>query len=565
MSPQKKSEVDKKMATMGQMNGQPVVILSEGSRRTLGRDAQRMNITAGRLVAEAVRTTLGPKGMDKMLVNNLGDVVITNDGATIMNEMDIQHPAAKMLVEVSKAQEDEVGDGTTTAVVLAGELLKRAEDLLDQEIHPTVIVHGYKLGNEKAQEILQKVADSVSPDDKETLLKIAATSMTGKSAEHARDPLAKLSVDAVLAVSEKVDGKIRVDKDNIQIEKKQGGSVNDSELLLGVIIDKERLHTGMPERVKSAKIALLDAAIEIKETETDAEIQITDPSKLKDFLDQEEKMLKDMVEKVKKSGANVLFCQKGVDDVAQHFLAKAGIFAARRVKKSDMEKLARATGARIVSSLDDLSEKDIGHSGNVEERKIAGDKMIFVTECKNPKAVSLLVRGGTEHVVDEAERALEDSIGAISATLETGKVVAGGGAIEIEVAKQLRDYAQKVGGREQLALNAFADAIESIPRALAENAGLDPIDILVDLKSKHEDPANKWYGLDALDGKSKDMKKLGVLEPVKIKTQAIKSASEAASMILRIDDVISAKASSAGGQGGMPGMGGHGMEGGELD
>ncbi len=548
------------MATMGQMNGQPVVILSEGSRRTLGRDAQRMNITAGRIVAESVRTTLGPKGMDKMLVNNLGDVVISNDGATILSEMDIQHPAAKMLVEVSKAQEDEVGDGTTTAVVIAGELLKRAEDLLDQDIHPTVIVHGYKIGNEKAQEILNKIAETISQEDRDVLTKIATTSMTGKSAEHARDPLAKLAVDAVLAVAEKEDGKYSVDKDNIQVEKKQGGAVSDSELLLGVIIDKERLHTGMPERVKNAKIALLDAAIEIKETETDAEIQITDPSKLSDFLAQEEKMLKDMVEKVKKSGANVLLCQKGVDDVAQHFLAKAGIFAARRVKKSDMEKLSRATGARIVSSLDDLTDKDLGNAGNVQERKIAGDKMIFVTECKNPKAVSLLIRGGTEHVVDEAERAIDDAIGSLSATLETGKIVAGGGSVEIEVAKQLREYAQKVGGREQLALNAFADAIESVPRALAENAGLDPIDILVDLRSKHGEVANKWVGVDVLDGKSKDMKKLGILEPLKIKTQAIKSASEAASMILRIDDVISAKASSGGGgmPGGMPGMGGHG-------
>jgi len=549
------------MATMGQMNGQPVVILSEGSRRTLGRDAQRMNITAGRIVAESVRTTLGPKGMDKMLVNNLGDVVITNDGATILNEMDIQHPAAKMLVEISKAQEDEVGDGTTTAVVIAGELLKRAEDLLDQEIHPTVIVHGYKLGNEKAQEILNKIAENLTPGDKETLLKIATTSMTGKSAEHARDPLAKLAVDAVLAVAEKFDNKTVVDKDNIQVEKKQGGSVSDSELLLGVIIDKERLHTGMPERVKNAKIALLDAAIEIKETETDAEIQITDPSKLQEFLQQEEKMLRDMVEKVKKSGATVLFCQKGIDDVAQHFLSKAGIFGARRVKKSDMEKLSRATGARIVSSLDDLSASDVGHAGNVEERKIAGDKMIFVTDCKNPKAVSLLIRGGTEHVVDEAERAIEDAIGSLTATLETGKIVAGGGSVEIEVAKQLRDYAQKVGGREQLALNAFAESIESIPRALAENAGLDPIDILVDLRSKHDDPANKWVGIDVFDGKSKDMKKLGVIEPLKTKTQAIKSASEATSMILRIDDVISAKSSSGGGMpGGMPGMGGHGED-----
>ncbi len=552
-------------ARMAQLGGQPILILSEGSRRTTGRDAQRMNITAGRVVAESVRTTLGPKGMDKMLVDNLGDVVITNDGATILGEMDIQHPAAKMLVEVSKAQEDEVGDGTTTAVVIAGELLKRAEDLLDQEIHPTVIVRGYKLGNEKAQEVLSKIGENVSSDDRKTLEKIAITAMTGKSAERAREPLARLAVDAVLRVADKVDGKLKIDKDNVKVEKKQGGSTDDSELILGVIIDKERVHSGMAEQVKNAKIALLDAAIEIKETETDAEIQITDPKKLKDFLDQEEKMLKDMVEKVKKSGANVLFCQKGIDDVAQHYLAKAGVFAVRRVKKSDMEKLARATNARIVSSLEDLSEKDLGHAGNVEERKIAGEKMVFVTDCKNPKAVSILIRGGTEHVVDEVNRALDDAIGGVAAALEVGKIVAGGGAVEMEVAKYIRDYAQQVGGREQLALSAFADAIESIPRALAENAGLDPIDILVNLRSAHEKSGNKWVGIDVFDGKTKNMYEFGVIEPLKIKTQAIKSASEAAEMILRIDDVISAKSTGGGAPGGAPGGMPGGEEGGEYE
>ncbi|HIJ98906.1 TPA: TCP-1/cpn60 chaperonin family protein [archaeon] len=551
---------------MAQLGGQPILILSEGSRRTVGRDAQRMNITAGRVVAEAVRTTLGPKGMDKMLVDNLGDVVITNDGATILGEMDIQHPAAKMLVEVSKAQEDEVGDGTTTAVVIAGELLKRAEDLLDQDIHPTVIVRGYKLGNEKAQEVLGKIGENISSEDRKSLENIAITAMTGKSAERASESLAKLAVDAVLRVADKVDGKLKIDKDNVKVEKKQGGSIADSELILGVIIDKERVHSGMAEHVKNAKVALLDAAIEIKETETDAEIQITDPSKLKDFLDQEEKMLKDMVEKVKKSGANVLFCQKGIDDVAQHYLAKAGIFAVRRAKKSDMEKLARATGGRVVSSLEDLSEKDLGHAGNVEEKKIAGEKMVFVTDCKNPKAVSILIRGGTDHVVDEVNRALDDAIGGVTAALEVGKIVGGGGSVEMEVAKHVKDYAQQVGGREQLALNAFAEAIESIPRALAENAGLDPIDVLVNLRSVHEKSGNKWMGIDVFDGKTKNMFDLGVIEPLKIKTQAIKSASEAAEMILRIDDVISAKSGGGGGApGGMPGGMPGGEEGGEYE
>ena len=553
-------------ARMAQLGGQPILILSEGSRRTVGRDAQRMNITAGRVVAEAVRTTLGPKGMDKMLVDNLGDVVITNDGATILGEMDIQHPAAKMLVEVSKAQEDEVGDGTTTAVVIAGELLKRAEDLLDQDIHPTVIVRGYKLGNEKAQEVLGKIGENISSEDRKSLENIAITAMTGKSAERASESLAKLAVDAVLRVADKVDGKLKIDKDNVKVEKKQGGSIADSELILGVIIDKERVHSGMAEHVKNAKVALLDAAIEIKETETDAEIQITDPSKLKDFLDQEEKMLKDMVEKVKKSGANVLFCQKGIDDVAQHYLAKAGIFAVRRAKKSDMEKLARATGGRVVSSLEDLSEKDLGHAGNVEEKKIAGEKMVFVTDCKNPKAVSILIRGGTDHVVDEVNRALDDAIGGVTAALEVGKIVGGGGSVEMEVAKHVKDYAQQVGGREQLALNAFAEAIESIPRALAENAGLDPIDVLVNLRSVHEKSGNKWMGIDVFDGKTKNMFDLGVIEPLKIKTQAIKSASEAAEMILRIDDVISAKSGGGGGApGGMPGGMPGGEEGGEYE
>ncbi len=549
-----------------QLSGQPIVILSDKAQRTIGRDAQRMNISAGRIVADAVRTTLGPKGMDKMLVDNLGDIVITNDGATILSEMDIQHPAAKMLVEVSKAQEDEVGDGTTTAVVVSGELLKKAEDLLDQNIHPTVIVHGYRIANDLSQKILNEIAEDVSSSDKDKLQKIAMTAMTGKSAERAREKLAKLAVDAVTLVADESNGKVTIDQDNIKIETREGGSIDDTELIKGVIIDKERVHSGMPEHVKDAKIALVDSALEVKETETDAEIQITDPAKLKEFLNQEEAMLREMVGKIKSAGANVLFCQKGIDDIAQHFLAKEGIFAVRRVKKSDMEKLARATGGRIVTSLDDLTGKDLGEAGSVEEKKISGEEMVFVTDCKSPKAVSLLVRGGTEHVVEEVKRGLEDAIGGVAAALEVGKIVGGGGAVEIELSKRIKDEAERIGGREQLALTAFAEALEVIPRSLAENAGLDPIDKLVELKAAHENSEQKWFGLDVFEGKVKNMFEDGVIEPLKIKTQAIKSASEAVEMILRIDDVISAKdlnkESGApqmppGGMGGIGGMGGY--------
>jgi len=511
-----------------------------------------MNIMAGRIVAEAVRSTLGPKGMDKMLVDSLGDVVITNDGATILKEMDIQHPAAKMMVEVSKAQEDEVGDGTTTAVVIAGELLKKAEDLLDMDIHPTVVARGYRMANDEAQKFLESNADTVAKDDTASLEKIAMTAMTGKSAERARESLAKLAVEAVSLVADESNGKLTIDTDNIKLEKKEGGSIDDSELIKGLIIDKERVHSSMPTRVASAKIALVDSALEIKKTETDAKYNINDPTQLQGFLDHEEGMLKKMVESVKNSGATVLFCQKGIDDIAQHFLAKDGIFAVRRVKKSDMEKLARATGGKVVSSLGDLKSEDLGNAGNVEERKIGGDEMVFITDCVSPKAVSVLVRGGTEHVVDEVERALQDAIGGVAASLETGKVVAGGGAIEIELAKALKLTAEKVSGREQLAMNAFAEAIEIIPRTLAENAGLDTIDKLVELRSSHEKPEGKYNGLDVFDNKVKDMKVEGVIEPLKIKTQAIKSASEAAEMILRIDDVISAK--NMGGDGGAPAM-----------
>jgi archaeal chaperonin len=542
---------------MSGMGGQPILVLPEGTFRSLGKTAQHANIAAAKAVADAVRTTLGPKGMDKMLVDSMGDIVITNDGVTILEEMQIEHPAAKMMVEVAKTQNEEVGDGTTTAAVLAGELLKKAEDLLDQNIHPTVITKGYKIAREKALEVLDKISEKIGVENKSELLKIAMTSMTGKSAERASDNLSEVVVEAVKTVMENSE----VDKENIKLEKKQGGSSEDTELIKGVLIDKEISHPAMPKKVKYAKIALLDSSMEIEKTETDAQIQITSPDQLQGYLDQEEKILKDMVNKVALSGCNVLFCQKGIDDVAQHYLAKKGIAAARRVKKSDMEKLARATGGKIVSNISDLSESDLGLAGIVEEKKVSGEQMIFVRECKNPKAVSILIRGGTEHVVDEVQRAIEDAIGAVSSALEVGKMVAGGGAPEEAVAKELREFAQSFSGREQLAVLAFADAMEVIPRTLSENAGLDPIDMLVNLRSAHED-GKKTYGIDVYEGKVVDMKAQGVIEPLKTKTQAIKSASEAAEMILRIDDIISAGKLERGGmpQGMPPGMGGMGEE-----
>lgn len=543
--------------TMGQLGGQPVLILPEGTLRTRGKTAQENNIAAAKAVADAVRTTLGPKGMDKMLVDSIGDIVITNDGVTILQEMEIEHPAAKMLVEVAKTQNEEVGDGTTTAAVIAGELLKKAGELLDQDIHPTVIIRGYNLALKRAIEVLEKMAKPVSIDDKEMLKKIALTSMSGKSGYGNVEKSADLVVEAVTMIAEKKNNKITIDTENIKREKKQGGSSEDTELIKGILIDKEVVHPGMPKQVKDAKIALVDAALEVKETETDAQIQITDPLKLQAFIEQEEKLLKDMVEKIAKSGANVLFCQKGIDDAAQHYLAKKGILAARRVKKSDMEALAKATGGRVVTSLDDLESKDLGYAKLVEEQKVGDEQMIFVRDCKNPKAVSILVRGGTEHVVDEVDRAIEDAIGAVSSAIEIGKIVPGGGAPEAEVARELRKYAETLKGREQLAVNAFADALEIIPRSLAENGGLDPIDTLVSLRAEHEH-GNSQIGVNVFDGGVMDMLKAGVVEPLKVKTQALKSAAEASEMILRIDDVISASKLDKGAGPQMPsgGMGG---------
>ncbi|AFL96184.1 chaperonin subunit alpha [Thermococcus cleftensis] len=545
---------------MAQLSGQPVVILPEGTQRYVGRDAQRLNILAARIIAETVRTTLGPKGMDKMLVDSLGDVVVTNDGATILDRIDLQHPAAKMMVEVAKTQDKEAGDGTTTAVVIAGELLRKAEELLDQNIHPSIIVKGYTMAAEKAQEILEEIAIEVTPDDEGTLMKIAMTSITGKNAESHKELFARLAVEAVKQVAEKKDGKYVVDIDNIKIEKKAGESVEESELVRGVVIDKERVHPRMPTKVENAKIALINEALEVKKTETDAKINITSPDQLMSFLEQEEKMLKEMVDQIAATGANVLFVQKGIDDLAQHYLAKYGIMAVRRVKKSDMEKLAKATGAKIVTNVKDLTPEDLGYAELVEERKIAGESMIFVEGCKNPKAVTILIRGGTEHVIDEVERALEDAIKVVKDVMEDGYVLPAGGAGEIELSIRLDEYAKAVGGKEALAIEAFAEALKIIPKTLAENAGLDTVEMLVRVISEHKN-RGKSIGIDVFEGEPADMLAKGIIEPLRVKKQAIKSASEAAIMILRIDDVIAAKISKPeGGQGGgMPGgMGGMG-------
>lgn len=531
---------------MAQQQIQPIFILPEGTQRTTGKNAQRVNIMAAKLVAETVRTTLGPRGMDKMLVDSLGDVIVTNDGVTILKEMSIEQPCAKMLVEVAKTQEDEVGDGTTTAVVLAGELLKQAEGLLEQNIHPTVIARGYRLAEGKAQAVLKGMAETITEKDDDVLKKIAVTAMTGKGAENSKDLLAGLAVKAVKCVIEHTpEGKLEIDRDHIKLEKKVGAGVEDSKLIRGIVIDKERVHSAMPKNLAHAKIALIDSAVEIKSTETDAKIQISDPSQMQAFLDQEEHMLRDMVEHISKSGATVVFCQKGIDDMAQHFMAKKGLFAARRVKKSDMEALALATGARIVTNLDDLSKEDLGYAGRVYEEKVGDEDMVYIEDCKNPKSVTILLRGGTEHVADEIKRAMEDAIGDSIAALTNGKVVAGAGAPEIELARQLRQFADSLSGREQLAVLAFATAMEIIPRTLAENAGLDPIDVLTELKAAH-DKGKRWAGVDVSTGKVMDAWKEGVIEPLKIKTQAVSSAAEVSTMILRIDDVIAAQAGRAG-------------------
>ncbi|MAF99218.1 MAG: thermosome subunit [Nanoarchaeota archaeon] len=537
-------------------NVQPIFIMPEDTKRTTGKDAQRNNILAAKAVAQTVRTTLGPKGMDKMIVDSMSDVTVTNDGVTILNEMQIEHPAAKMVVEVAKAQEEAIGDGTTTAVILSGELLKKAEDLLDQEIHPTIIARGYRLAEEHAQKLLTGMADMVTLEDEETLKKVAITAMTGKGAETAKEHLASLAVKAVRSIAERHDTGNIVERDNVKVEKRVGAPADKSELIQGILIDKEKVHDAMSSKVENAKIALLDFSLEIKNTEIDAKIQITDPNQLQAFLDQEEKTLRDMVQKIRMAGVTVVFCQKGIDDLVQHFLAKENILAARRVKKSDMEKLAKATNGKVVSNLNDLTSEDLGNAGLVRAEKIGDEDMIFVEQCVNPKAVTLLVRGGTDHVVEEIKRAVEDALGDVVATVRDGKIVAGAGATEIELAKGLRQYASSLRGREQLAVQAFADAVEVVPRTLAENAGLDPIDVLTKLRSANEQ--HKWSGIDVFTGDVMNAMEKGVIEPLKIKTQAISSAAEVAEMILRIDDVVLSSKNNGPAMppGGMPPMGG---------
>ena len=520
--------------------GQPVLILKEGTSRSRGKEAQKNNIAAALAVADTIKTTLGPRGMDKMLIDSMGDITITNDGATILDEIDVGHPAAKMMVEIAKTQDDMVGDGTTTVVVLSGELLRKAEDLLEQNIHPTVIVSGYRKAVKKAIEVLEKVAIPVDLGDRETLKKVAMTSMRSKAVSPARDFLAEIAIDAVNHVSEKRGDSMLADIDNIQVVKKEGKSILDTMLVMGVILDKEVVHAGMPKRVEKAKIALLNAALEIKKTELSAEIRIRDPTQMKAFLDQETSMLSGMVEKIAAAGTNVLVCQKGIDDMAQHFLAKHGVLAVRRAKESDMEKLSRATGGKVVTNIDDLKPGDLGHAVLVEERKIGDDKMVFVEGCKDPKSVSLLIRAGLERMVDEAERAMKDALSVVADVVEKNKIVAGGGAVEAEIAKELHRYASKVGGREQMAISAFADAMEVIPKALSDNAGLESIDVLVNLRAAHEKPKGQFMGVDVFSGKIVDMYEEGVLEPLSVKEHAVKSAAEVASVILRIDDIVAA-------------------------
>ncbi|MEK6982025.1 MAG: thermosome subunit beta [Candidatus Micrarchaeota archaeon] len=538
-----------------QMNSEGTYVLPEGSQRILGRDAMRINIAIAYAVANIVKTTLGPKGMDKMLVSDLGDIVITNDGATILQEMNVDHPAAKLMVEIAKTQDKEVGDGTTTSVVLAGNLLKKAGDLLDQNIHPTSIIKGYELASKRAEQTLEKVAEKLNPDDIATLNKIGLVAMGSKGigTDDEKKKIADIVVSAVKQVSEKNGNKVVVDQELIKIEKKAGGEVMNTELIKGVLIDKEVVHSGMPKKVKDAKILLLDAALEIEKTEVDAKIEITSPDQMESFLKQEEKMLKDMVDKIVATGANVVFCQKGIDDLSQHYLAKKGVVAVRRVKKSDMEKLSRATGAKMATSLDDLKKEDLGFAGSIEEKRVGGEAMVFVEQCKDPKSVTIFVRGGTDHVVSEVERAIVDAKGAVSSALEDGLYVIGGGSVEMQLSKELNSYAVEIGGREQLAIQAYAEALESIPRTLAENAGIDPIDTIVSLRNKHKTDVGKFFGVDVMLGKVADLKEKGILEPAKVKRQAMTSATETARLILRIDDIISSRGKSGGmPPGGMP-------------
>ncbi len=551
------------MTLSTELAGTPVLILREGASRSRGREAQHANIMAAQIVAEAVKSALGPKGMDKMLVDSFGDVTITSDGRTVLDEMDIQHPAAKMMVEVAKTQDDEVGDGTTTAVIVAGELLDKAEDLIEKNVHPTVIIDGYRRAADKALEALEKIAISVKPNDKKFLKKVAMTAMASKLVAENREYLAEIAASAVLQVAEKTAEGYKVDIDDIKVEKKAGEALTDTKLINGIVLDKEVVHPGMPKRLEEAEIVLLDTALEIQKTEFDAKINIESPEQMDAFLKQEESMLREMVEKLISKGANVVVCQKGIDDLAQHFLARKNILAVRRVKKSDMEKLARATGGKIVTNLDDLTKRDLGYAKLVEERKIADDKMTFIEGCKDARSVTILIRGGTERIVDEAERSIHDALCVVRDVVREPKIIAGGGAPEMEVARQLREYGETLPGREQLAVAQFSEALESVPTTLAENAGLDPIDIISELRARHE-KGEVWAGVEVHDGKVRDMKGVGVFEPLAVKKQIIKSATEAASMILKIDDVIAsgkmrAPPTPPGGPGMPPGVGAPGM------
>ena len=541
----------------GSAGGMPVLILKEGASQTKGRDAQKNNMAAAKLISEVVRSSLGPRGMDKMLVDGLGDVTITNDGATILKEIDVQHPAAKMMVEISKATDNEVGDGTSSVVVLAGALIEKAEELITKDVHPTIIVDGYRKSALKSIEIFNHLAQKIDPGNKSELIRVARTSMQTKLVSRDSDELSEVVVNAALQVSEPNESAYIIDIDDVKVEKKTGGSLRDTKLIKGIVLDKEVVHGGMPKRVEKAKIALINSALEIEKTEFDAKININSPDQMKMFLDEENKMLKNMVDKIISSGANVAICQKGIDDVAQHYLAKSNVLSVRRVKESDMTKLSRATGARIVNNLEDLSSKDLGSADLVEERKVETDKWVFVEGCKHPKAVTILIRGGSQRVVDEAERSIHDALMVTKDVMEKPSIVAGGGSPESYVAGKLREWSSTLSGREQLAADKFAESLEVIPLALAENAGMDPIDTLTELRSK-QTKGSKWSGIDARGGKVVDMSKLDIVEPLSVKEQIIKSATEVASMILRIDDVIASSKSGGGPPGGgMPpgGMG----------
>ena len=541
------------MASIQQTPQGPVLVLKESALQQKGKDAQQNNIAAAKLVAELVRSSLGPRGLDKMLVDSLGDVTITNDGATILKEIDVQHPAAKMMVEISKTMDNEVGDGTTSSVVFGGALLAKAEELLKKDVHSSVIVEGYQAASEKSLEILSEMAKKIQPDDRESLLKIAKTSMQSKLISEDSDPLSKIVVDGVMKIAAKKDQKYTVDLDNIKVEKKSGGSIQDTQLIKGIVLDKEVVHSGMPTKIQSAKIALLNAALEVEKTEMSSEIRISDPTQMQMFLEEENRMLKSMVDKIHESGANVLLCQKGIDDIAQHYLAKHGILAVRRVKESDMIKLGKATGGRVTTNIDDLTSNDLGSSDLVHQKKVESDKWVFIEGCRNPQSVTLLIRGGSQRVIDEVDRSIHDSLMVVKDVIEKPAIVAGGGAPESFIASQLKEWADSFDGREQLAIKKYAEALETIPLTIAENAGMDPIDTIANLRAK-QSQGRKWTGIDAKNTKIADMLTIDIVEPVAVKEQIVKSATEAACMILRIDDVI-AVSGGPGAGGGMPPMG----------